>query len=736
MPKKYKKSSSPRVEAEVTHVRRNGWGEASVTRNASTYDKTMVVRVGHTIAIPKKRMQGVKVGTLVSCRVKRNDRGPGHPRWFAIQATRATPEKSDIVWEPWQVDGILLPNTQRGSQHQIGGACQWGLACWKCGHAKVDARQIHQIKNSAVWTNTGDLDGTELDAEIGWNKHKKCHVQKLCCSKCKRSLGSYYAEPYYDSETKALTTYKVFPCVKLTTMWSKQGQIKRCAMVVTGPSESEVQDVLAQIPRDGGAEYAEFGRLDEFSKRLIMQGQAAKKSHEQTMMINVNISGNVRALTIARNTSVAALKQLLEARSGLAREHQRLVFAGRDLPDTASLNQLAESGTVLHVVRANMPVSAADANDENNVGGGRKQDIAGGGAKRVRDAAEPAGQIGSEREMQDNMRRMIGATFAEMTNATALASGCNGAVFAADFRGVRVALKVMFNYGLSTEAAAVQQRSEYFFLRHVPHHHNIVNVLSVIQRERLTKQLADLLPVENKKLLSQYNARTGERTLRSTTGLVLEYLPLTLNAFVLDVGSEMTREMATALAVQIVDAAAHLKKHGLVHCDMKTDNVMIEYHPDGLKPPRVVIVDFGCSVVRGNRQLDMDESFTVHGRAANPFPMGNPAHVAPEVLVALKRQGAIPRGDERRVPIPLQHQGAFSAGVLLFELAMGSVHPLGDYPAHGACQKHFEKIDFATLAQRCGHGYSSVVKGLLQFDPEKRMTLTAAQERLGQLMVK
>ena len=725
-----------KLDAVIVRVDRNGWGTADVTKPATHTATQQHARPGDTIAISSRSMKkdNLKLQDPVHCFVVKNKRG--RQQWFAVTAGRSSQEKPDVLWEAWQVfDGITLPNTEPFSDHQTAG-CQWGLACWKCGSAKVTADQIHQIKNSSVWTNTDKLLGTYLDPKREYNKFKRCHTQSVRCSTCKRSLGSHYAAPYYDSDTKTLTKTKVFPCVKLTTLWAKQGLFSRCAMVLTGPSQFEVEDALANIPCVDGECYAGLGRLTEDTKRWI--GKINATSHkfppkantaEKMISFNVRMSdGTVIPMCVAASTSIATLKSRLAEKCELEPQEQILVFEGLELLDTDSLVDYDAADTVLYLCTRG-PQTTAPAPIDNDTVGDRP------GVVGALPLPNPDENTEDWKTITENrMRILLGASYSDLTAVKRLAAGCEGAVFEATIRDIRVALKVMFNYGHQTLEATIYQRSEYAFLQRVPPHRNIVAVLGVIQPSPLPKQVADLLPEETQELVSEQDVATGRKRYRSTTGILLEYLPETLQAFVTRLGRDMTSQLAVKLGCQIVAGVAHLTKNGVVHGDMKLNNVMVDT-TDGDQQPRIVLVDFGCAVLRGPGQKDLDDNMSAFGTSGNAFALGNMAHIAPEVHVAFGRQRSVPRDSNERVEIPLRHQGAFAAGLLLFELAMGLTHPLPEYPGNEKCSEaEFEAINFATLRQIAGVEYAEVVKGLVQFKVDRRMPLDEAHQRLTSLL--
>ena len=125
----------------------------------------------------------------------------------------------------------------------------------------------------------------------------------------------------------------------------------------------------------------------------------------------------------------------------------------------------------------------------------------------------------------------------------------------------------------------------------------------------------------------------------------------------------------------------------------------------------------------------------VHVRENTNFSLGNPAHLAPEVITALARKGRLARGSDAQVVIPLAAQGAFAAGVVLYELAMGLEHPLVDYPALGNSEEAFGNIDLDGLRDDVWSEYADVAVGLLAFHATHRLSLGEAHRRLAAVVM-
>jgi serine/threonine protein kinase len=100
---------------------------------------------------------------------------------------------------------------------------------------------------------------------------------------------------------------------------------------------------------------------------------------------------------------------------------------------------------------------------------------------------------------------------------------------------------------------------------------------------------------------------------------------------------------AAAIGAQIADAVASLHEAGVVHCDLKPENVMVQYREGVAGWPRVTVLDFG--VARFGATAEVDEI------------AGTPCYMAPEQW----RGKAEPRSD------------VYGLGCLLYELVTGIV---------------------------------------------------------------
>ncbi|XP_022867446.1 mitogen-activated protein kinase kinase kinase 18-like [Olea europaea var. sylvestris] len=128
---------------------------------------------------------------------------------------------------------------------------------------------------------------------------------------------------------------------------------------------------------------------------------------------------------------------------------------------------------------------------------------------------------------------------------------------------------------------------------------------------------------------------------RRVYNLFLEYVPGgTLSDQIIKQGGSLDESMIQFYAHQMLEGMNYLHMNGLVHCDIKGQNILIG--EDGVK-----IADFGCAKL-------MQEG----GGAAKSAFSGTPAYMAPEVA----------RGEEQGFPADI-----WALGCTIIEMATGSI---------------------------------------------------------------
>ncbi len=140
--------------------------------------------------------------------------------------------------------------------------------------------------------------------------------------------------------------------------------------------------------------------------------------------------------------------------------------------------------------------------------------------------------------------------------------------------------------------------------------------------------------------------------------LVVELLRGTTLRKLLQERRAMPPEVAAALALELLGGLAHAHANGVVHRDVKPENVLIELKPGDADTPGAVLVkltDFGIA-----KLLD------AQGVTSTGQVLGSPAHMAPEQIEGGEVDG---RAD------------VFGMGVLLYECMVGHLPFEGNNPA-------------------------------------------------------
>lgn len=158
-------------------------------------------------------------------------------------------------------------------------------------------------------------------------------------------------------------------------------------------------------------------------------------------------------------------------------------------------------------------------------------------------------------------------------------------------------------------------------------------------------------------------------------------------------------EVAAAVAIEVGAALEHAHRQGVIHRDVKPENVLIELprsESDNQRSPmRIKLTDFGIA-----KLLD------AQGVTSTGQVLGSPAHMAPEQIEG----GAV----DARTDV-------FALGVLLYEAMVGRLPFYGDHPAQ-VLRRVLDGEFIAAERQdaKIGASYSRIASRALARLPEQR----------------
>ena len=241
-----------------------------------------------------------------------------------------------------------------------------------------------------------------------------------------------------------------------------------------------------------------------------------------------------------------------------------------------------------------------------------------------------------------------------------IASGGQGAVYRAfdSSTAATVAIKVLHQQHSGNESFVERFRREASLIQSIDHE-NVITILEV-----------------------------GESEGRQF--MVMEFIPETLSNLI-EVTGAFPAERAVALAIGISEGIGQAHAQGIVHRDIKPQNVLLT--PQGI--PKVT--DFG--IARG----EMLSTMTATG-----VMMGTPFYMSPE-------QADGKRGDAR--------SDVYSLGCLLYQLLAGEVPFSGDTPL-AILRRHVEERppSLATKASGISGAVARCVERAMAKDPSQRFT--------------
>lgn len=298
-----------------------------------------------------------------------------------------------------------------------------------------------------------------------------------------------------------------------------------------------------------------------------------------------------------------------------------------------------------------------------------------------------------------------------------------------------LAVKMMFNYGVESNAAAILREMEREMVparlpcsrqgedlwensnrvrkKRLPPHPNIVEMWGVFVDP--VPRLPDGLLNYPAALPARLNPDGIGRNM--TMFLVMKKYQYTLKEYLSIVHLSFRERLL--LLVQLFEGVAHLGRHGVAHRDLKSDNILLDTSDAGA--PKLVLSDFGCCLADAEYGLQI------------PFPTdemdrgGNAALMAPEIRNAIPGRNAV---------LDYTKADVWAAGTLAYEV-LGTNNPFYSDPTTGRKlnSNTYTEADLPPLQDDVPTVVKGLVSQLLSVDAKQRPSARQVADILHVLLL-
>lgn len=245
----------------------------------------------------------------------------------------------------------------------------------------------------------------------------------------------------------------------------------------------------------------------------------------------------------------------------------------------------------------------------------------------------------------------------------------------------------------------------------LPHHPNVVNIRHFYMgaTDRFKKFMNLLIPTKIDVPIEMANR---------TSFLVMDKYPQTLKSFMIQQRSAfsepsfgLSANFILQLLYQILSAVHHLQKNGVVHRDIKADNIFLD---NCLRP---VLTDFGFA-----KTLTYQDGSPVTLTDGRQVFAGNSHAWAPE-LTRFSRGG--PPTDRNEEMTTLQQVYGKTDAYAVSRMFYSLIRPIGDgdiFPQSSISRPHYENSDIPELPGCYQRGLCWILRNLVLDDPVQRIS--------------
>lgn len=334
-------------------------------------------------------------------------------------------------------------------------------------------------------------------------------------------------------------------------------------------------------------------------------------------------------------------------------------------------------------------------------------------------------------------------TLDELEIGPSIGKGCSAVVYAAAVRKGQqqspetfslhvksvddypLALKMMFNYDIQSNALMILRA---MYRETVPARHSSIHVdesaasSSLLGRPSSSVQLPphanivtmfsafcdDIPDIEGGSSL--YPSALPARLYADGYGrnkslfLLMKRYNFNLERYLTRPEMKSTPRIALLLFAQLLEAVAHLYRHGVAHRDLKSDNILIEKH-ELSTVPLLVLTDFGCCLA------DRVNGLVVAYPTEDTDKGGNAALMAPEIIT--KQPGPFAVLDYTKSDL-------WAAGAIAYEI-FGQKNPfLGTKRERSLLKNYdYQESQLPRLGENCPVLVERLIENLLKRNPKK-----------------
>lgn len=178
---------------------------------------------------------------------------------------------------------------------------------------------------------------------------------------------------------------------------------------------------------------------------------------------------------------------------------------------------------------------------------------------------------------------------------------------------------------------------------------------------------------------------------------------------------ELSTRAKLLLLTQLLEAVAHINRHGIAHRDLKSDNILIEMNDDN-SPPVLVLSDFGCCLA------DKVHGLQVPYNSYDIDKGGNAALMAPEII------------NKQPGPFAVLNYGKsdlWACGAIAYEIfglknpfysSSGGLAAANGEETYSLRNVNYKEDDLPALSDECPNLVQQLIHNILNPNPSKRVS--------------